>query len=193
MDDRSLIIRSATVPEVATVVEPLVWEYLARTAEHVEQVAGIRLSDEHLAQARADFHGNVSRLLGPRGRLLVAQLDGELVGVGALKPVDGATAEIKRMYVRPGARGLGIGRALFERLLAAARAEHYVTVRLETVRVLTAALAMYRAAGFREVSRFEGSEIAGTDLDPITVFMMCDLDADADADAAPRGRSGPPI
>jgi GNAT superfamily N-acetyltransferase len=98
-------------------------------------------------------------------------------GVGTLKPVDETTAEVKRMYVRPAAQGLGVGRAILARLLQEARAERYATVRLETLRFMTIAQAMYRSFGFVEVAAFDGSEAANTVLEPLTIFMALDLAA----------------
>ena len=113
----------------------------------------------------------------------MARLDDDPVGVGTLKPVDDTTAEIKRMYVRPAAQGLGVGRAILARLVQDARAEGYATVRLETLRFMTTAQAMYRAFGFVEVPRFDGSEAANTALDPFTIAFELDLTA---------ASSGPP-
>jgi GNAT superfamily N-acetyltransferase len=107
----------------------------------------------------------------------VARLGDNPVGVGTLKPVDETTAEIKRMYVRPAAQGLGVGRAIVARLLQDARAEGYATVRLETLRFMTVAQAMYRAFDFVEVEAFDGSEAANTVLEPLTLFMALDLAA----------------
>ena len=106
----------------------------------------------------------------------MARLDGDPVGVGALKPVDGTTAEVKRMYVRPAAQGVGVGRAILTRLVEDARAERYTTVRLETLPFMTTAQAMYRATGFVEGPRFDGSEAANTVLESMTIFMELDLD-----------------
>jgi GNAT superfamily N-acetyltransferase len=114
-------------------------------------------------------------LLGPGGRLVIARHGGEPVGVGALKPVDATTGEIKRMYVRPGAQGLGIGRALLTRLVDDARSEGYAGARLETLPFMTAGLAMYRSFGFVETGSFAGSESSSTGLEPITVFMHLTL------------------
>jgi ribosomal protein S18 acetylase RimI-like enzyme len=101
----------------------------------------------------------------------VARLGDDPVGVGTLKPVGDTTAEIKRMYVRPAAQGRGVGRALLARLLQDGRAEGYTTVRLETLRFMTRAQALYRAFEFVDVARFDGSEVANTVLEPLTIFM----------------------
>jgi GNAT superfamily N-acetyltransferase len=103
--------------------------------------------------------------------LLVAHLDDTPIGVGALKPVDATTAEIKRMYVRPEAQGRGVGRAILARLVREASAEGYATIELETLRFMTTAQAMYRAFGFVDVARFDGSETASTPLDPLTIAL----------------------
>jgi GNAT superfamily N-acetyltransferase len=175
---------------VYDVVDPLLGEYGDWVAEQLARVAGITLTAADLARHHQAFRAELPRLLGPRGRLLVARLDGRPVGVGALKPVDEATAEIKRMFVRPAARGLGVGRALLRRLVQDARAEGYATVRLETLRFMTAARAMYRAAGFVEGARFAGSETAGTPLDPLTIALQLDLAAGHPSAAGVQVRDG---
>jgi DNA-binding MarR family transcriptional regulator/GNAT superfamily N-acetyltransferase len=90
----------------------------------------------------------------PHGLLLVATLDDEPVGCGALLFHDGEPAYIKRMWVSPAVRGLGLGRRLLRELEETAREHGHTTVRLETNRALPEAIAMYRTAGYREVERF---------------------------------------
>jgi GNAT superfamily N-acetyltransferase len=175
---RRLTVAAAAANDVSAVVDPLFREYGAWVAGRLEQDAGISFTDADQARHHDAFRGELPRLLGPRGRLLVARLDDEPVGVGALKPVDDMTAEIKRMYVRPAAQGLGVGRAILAQLVQHARAERYATVRLETLRFMTTAQAMYRDFGFVEVSKFGGSETANTVLDPLTIFMELDLDVE---------------
>jgi GNAT superfamily N-acetyltransferase len=175
---RPLTVANVTTAEVSTVVDPLFGEYGEWVADHLERDAGITSTEADQARHHDAFRAEVPRLLGPRGRLLVARLDEQPVGVGALKPVDDTTAEIKRMFVRPPARGLGVGRAILRRLVGDASAEGYATVRLETLRVMTTARAMYRAFGFAEVGRFDGSETTNTELDPLTIAMELDLAAE---------------
>jgi ribosomal protein S18 acetylase RimI-like enzyme len=168
---RSLHIASVAAAEVPAIVDPLFREYGRWVARQLQDDTGIILTAADLAGHHEAFRAELAGLLGARGRLLVAHLGGESVGVGALKPLDDTTTEIKRMFVRPGSRGRGIGRALLEQLVDDAQDEHYETVRLETLRFMTAAQAMYRAFGFAEVARFEGSETAGTPLEPLTIAM----------------------
>jgi len=88
---------------------------------------------------------------GGRGAFLVAYRGGEPVGCGAVRLLDAATAELKRMYVAPAARGTGLGRRLVEALEAEARALGARRLVLETGTRQTAALALYRATGFHPI------------------------------------------
>ena len=96
----------------------------------------------------------------PAGVFLVALLEGEPVGCGALKFHGDEPAEIKRMWVAESARGLGIGRRLLERLERLAAQAGAVAVRLDTNRTLIEAIAMYRSAGYRAVPRFSDEPFA---------------------------------
>jgi ribosomal protein S18 acetylase RimI-like enzyme/DNA-binding MarR family transcriptional regulator len=96
----------------------------------------------------------------PAGLLLVATLYGEPAGCGALKFHDGAPAEIKRMWVSPAVRGLGLGRRLLAALEERAAAGGARAVRLETNRALDEAIGLYRAAGYREVPAFNSEPYA---------------------------------
>jgi DNA-binding MarR family transcriptional regulator len=111
-------------------------------------------------------------LTPPAGLLLIATLHGEPVGCGALKFHRGAPAEVKRMWVTPGARGLGLGRRLLTELEAHAAARGARTLRLETNRALGEAIGLYRAAGYREVAAFNDEPYAHhwfeKTLDPLT-------------------------
>jgi DNA-binding MarR family transcriptional regulator/GNAT superfamily N-acetyltransferase len=99
-------------------------------------------------------------LTPPAGLLLVARLHGEPVGCGALKFHDGAPAEVKRMWVAPAARGLGLGRRLLAELETHARAHGVRVLHLETNRALAEAIALYRSAGYREVPAFNDEAYA---------------------------------
>jgi DNA-binding MarR family transcriptional regulator/GNAT superfamily N-acetyltransferase len=96
----------------------------------------------------------------PAGEFLVAFLHGEPVGCGALKFHPGAPAEVKRMWVSPAVRGLGLGRRLLAELEAEAARHGVRVLRLETNRTLAEAIAMYRAAGYREVPAFNDEPYA---------------------------------
>ena len=127
--------------------------------------------DAVLAAHQGEFAQELPRLLGPRGRLLVARAGPEVVGAGALKPVDATVAEIKRMYVHPRVRGQGIGRAILERLLADARTIGYQVARLETLIFMREAHALYRSMGFQDIPIFDHSEVSLSGLESLTLFM----------------------
>jgi GNAT superfamily N-acetyltransferase len=148
-------------------------EYLLWCGERLTTDYGVTFDDQDAAVAahHREFTRELPHLLGPRGRLLIARTGPEVVGVGALKPVDAAVAEIKRMYVRPHARGQGIGRAILERLLADARTIGYQVARLETATFMREAHALYRSLGFQDRPIFDGTESGLSGLESLMIFM----------------------
>lgn len=89
----------------------------------------------------------------PRGLTLLAKLHGEPAALGLLK-FHGDWAHLKRMWLSPGLRGLGLGRRLLRTLEQHASDHGIRIVRLETNRALTEAIALYHQAGYREVAAF---------------------------------------
>jgi len=96
----------------------------------------------------------------PAGLLLLATLHGEPVAIGALKLHGDDPAEIKRMWVAPAARGLGLGRRLLAELEARAAQRGAQVLRLETNATLEEAIGLYRSAGYREVPAFNDEAYA---------------------------------
>jgi GNAT superfamily N-acetyltransferase len=97
----------------------------------------------------------------PAGLFLIAMLRGEPVGCGALKFHREQPTELKRMWVASSARGFGVGRQLLEELeRRAVQQGGSSTIRLETNRTLTEAIALYRSAGYREVAAFNDEHYA---------------------------------
>jgi DNA-binding MarR family transcriptional regulator len=96
----------------------------------------------------------------PAGQFFVAYLHGEAIGCGAVKYHAGAPTEIKRMWIAPAARGLGLGRRLLEHLEACALASGARVARIETSAVLTEAVSLYRSAGWVEVPAFNDEPFA---------------------------------
>jgi DNA-binding MarR family transcriptional regulator/GNAT superfamily N-acetyltransferase len=96
----------------------------------------------------------------PAGLFLMATLYSDPVGCGALKFHPGGPAEIKRMWIAPEVRGLGLGRRLLAELEARAAARGVRTLRLETNHTLAEAISLYRSAGFREVAAFNDEPYA---------------------------------
>jgi putative acetyltransferase len=109
------------------------------------------------------------RYARPTGRLLLAA-DGEsILGVAALRALDGADCEMKRLYVRSAGRGLGVGRRLAARLIDEARLAGYRRMLLDTLPSMTEAQALYRSIGFTEIAPYCANPIAGT------LYMAFDL------------------
>lgn len=139
-----------------------------------EYAAGLPESAQ-VSLAHQGFEGEMSSLpgkyAGPAGCIMLARLHGTAVGVVALRPLDlsGVRAgdptpicEMKRMYVKPSARGLGAGRALAAALIDYARAAGYRMMKLDTEPDFSAAIAVYRSLGFSEVPRYNDDPVSCT-------------------------------
>jgi GNAT superfamily N-acetyltransferase len=112
--------------------------------------------DKELAELPGDY-------APPGGRLLLAEFEGRLAGCVALHRIEERTCEMKRLYLRPGFRGMGLGRLLTEGVISQARGIGYQRMRLDTVEpVMQDAVAMYRRFGFREIAPYRVNPMAGT-------------------------------
>jgi len=112
-----------------------------------------------------DFAHELATLPGPyappRGRLLLALLDGVPAGTAAFRPLTEHACEAKRLYVNPRHRGLGLGPALLTRLIAEARAAGYREMFGDTLTSMTSALQMYFQFGFSEVPPYSSNPTPG--------------------------------
>jgi putative acetyltransferase len=98
----------------------------------------------------------------PEGRLLVARSGERAVGCIALRKFETGICAMKRLYVRPEVRGLGLGRTLVDRLIAEARAIGYERMRLDTIgATMQDAIALYRRVGFREIAPYTKIPVEG--------------------------------
>jgi DNA-binding MarR family transcriptional regulator/GNAT superfamily N-acetyltransferase len=126
-------------------------------AEYFRELAG--RFDTGFDPARS-ISADAAELTPPAGIFVVARLGGEAIGCGALKATTRRIGEVKRMWVRADARGLGVGRRLLETLEGHARDFGLATLRLETNRTLAEAQALYRRCGYREVAPFNDEPYA---------------------------------
>jgi GNAT superfamily N-acetyltransferase len=95
-------------------------------------------------------------VLIPRAAFVVAWLNGEAVGCGALRPMPDATcAEVKRMFVKPSARGQGISRKILEKLESLAAEYEYAVVLLETGNLQVEAVSLYQTSGYERTDCYE--------------------------------------
>ncbi|MHB1134884.1 MAG: GNAT family N-acetyltransferase [Chloroflexota bacterium] len=143
----------------------LVEAYDAAALETVRALFG-----EYAASLDFDlcFQGFSAELAGlpgdyapPDGRLFLALARGRPLGCVALRRLDATTAEMKRLFVRRGARGRGLGRALAEAVIGAARAAGYKSLRLDTVPGMVEAGRLYASLGFVEVPAYRYNPIPG--------------------------------
>jgi DNA-binding MarR family transcriptional regulator len=165
------ILEPLTAPERARLltamrdVERLLRATMVRFAVEDPASADARWCIErYFAELEARFDGgfdpslsisaDTRELTPPAGALMIARLGGRPVACGALKFHPDAPAELKRMWVAPGERGIGLGRRLLRELEQHARTQGAKSVRLETNAALTEAIALYRSSGYREVAAF---------------------------------------
>ena len=123
-----------------------------------------------------DFADELAGLPGkyaaPAGALLLARDPAdEAIGCVGLRPLSAGVCEMKRLYVSPDGRGLGLGRALMQAVTDQARRRGYREMRLDTLPTMAAAQGLYRQAGFEEIPPYYDTPVAGT------VFMRLTLAA----------------
>jgi DNA-binding MarR family transcriptional regulator len=111
-------------------------------------------------ELHADDAPAAEEIAPPGGCMLIAHLFGEPVGCGAIRTLEADVAEIKRMWISPEVRGLGVGRRLLAELERAAIARKLRTVRLDTNGSLAEALHLYRTSGYREIPPYNRNPYA---------------------------------
>lgn len=153
--------------------EPRVNFFTPHSAQELEATREIFV--EYAASLSVDlcfqnFEGELSSLpgeyAGPRGALVLAQVNEQVAGCCALRPLDTVdypnAAELKRLYVRKAFRRFGLGRQLAERMLDAARAAGYSCVLLDTLDEMEAARQLYVELGFKEIVPYYHNPLPGS-------------------------------
>lgn len=131
-------------------VRRLCWAYRSHLANSSEIDARITETFYPEPKYRALMDGLAQAHARPRGIILLAERDGRAVGCGMTHALAHDTAEVKRVFVDPQARGAGVARKLMEALMAQARADGFARMVLDTSVNLGPARALYAAMGFRE-------------------------------------------
>lgn len=129
----------------------LIVEYLSWLNNHVKLTYNFGF--DIAAMVGSDMNDS-SKFSPPRGRFYLALVENKVAGVGCLKEIDNDTGELQRMYVLPAFRGMGIGRAILDRLMHDARVIGYSKLKLESLEFLHEAHALYRSAGFKEIKPY---------------------------------------
>jgi putative acetyltransferase len=153
-------------------------EIAIENPEQPEVAALLESSDAYMASlypAESNHLLDIASLQRPEVTFLVARVDGRALGCGAVVNSGQGWAEVKRMFVSPGARGQKLGRRLLDKIESVAAERGATLLRLETGGRQPEALELYRSAGFVEVGPF-GTYLA----DPLSIFMEKPL--------APRAR-----
>ncbi len=101
-----------------------------------------------------ELAGLPGQYLPPRGGAWIARVDGKVAGCIALRPIDDGVCEMKRLWVRPDFRGLGLGRRLAEASIRAAREAGYRAMCLDTLGQMSEAHALYESLGFVEIPAY---------------------------------------
>jgi DNA-binding MarR family transcriptional regulator len=154
LDHADRLVRAATVS--LDLVDP------GSEAAHTAVAAYLRELDETFEEGfdASEAAGDEQTMGGATGRFVVARSDGTVAGCGGLQPLADGAAEIKRMWVHPDWRGVGLAGRLLRRLEQEAAGLGHRVVRLDTNRALTDAIAMYRAAGYLEIPRYNDNPYA---------------------------------
>jgi ribosomal protein S18 acetylase RimI-like enzyme len=141
----------ATTPSDIALIRALLVEYQKRL--------GVDLSFQNFDAEVRSLPGDYAP---PAGRLLLALHDATAVGCVALRAAGGARCEMKRLFVRPGTRGLGVGRALVVRVVEEARAAGYAEMVLDTLPTMVDAQRLYERFGFRDIAAYRPNPVDGT-------------------------------
>ncbi len=136
--------------------------FQATIPEHIEEVRSLFLEYGNslgFSLCFQSFDEELKTLPGaygpPSGRLLLARNADHAAGCIALRKLQPGICEMKRLYVRPADRGLGLGRMLVERVIVEARTMGYERMRLDTVAsAMQDAIALYRKMGFQEIAPY---------------------------------------
>lgn len=136
-------------------------DYVKYTLEELEEVRNIFIEYSEFLQVDLcfqDFEKELQTLhqvyASPQGCIILAKQNGQTLGCIALKSIAEGICEMKRLYVRPEARGMGLGRKLVEELMSFARKSAYVSMKLDTVSKLKEAISLYRSIGFIETTPY---------------------------------------
>jgi GNAT superfamily N-acetyltransferase len=144
-------IRSAEFPRDLDTVRELFREYV--------EGLGVDLSFQSFEEEVGALPGKYAP---PRGRLLLAWSDAQPVGCVAMRPIDEVRCEMKRLFVRPQARGTQLGRRLAERICQEAREAGYSRICLDTLATMTSAQKLYESLGFAPIEPYVFNPLPGT-------------------------------
>jgi GNAT superfamily N-acetyltransferase len=147
-----------TLPAIEHAAGPGDIEAVRRLFLEYQESLGVDLCFQGFDREVAELPGDYTP---PAGRLLVARDDGVTVACVALRRLDAETCEMKRLYVRPSHRGLGLGRALAEAVISEARQIGYERMRLDTLPSMGEAAVLYEHLGFSDIEPYTENPVPG--------------------------------
>jgi len=143
-------IKQAQTPGEIAAVRLLFREY--------EAFLGVDLCFQNFEDELASLPGKYAP---PDGGLLIALSKDNTLGCVAMRRMDAETCEMKRLFVKPEARGTGLGKQLAQEIIALARERDYSVMRLDTLDRLAEAMCLYEAIGFRQTDPYYDNPLPG--------------------------------
>jgi GNAT superfamily N-acetyltransferase len=152
----------ATGPADLDQVRSLLRAYAGEWGESIAEALCLQGFESELASLPG-------RYAPPAGRLLLARDDARVIGCVGLRDLGDGLCEMRRLYVAPDCRGLGVGRGLVGEVIGWARRAGYARMRLDSTPGMAAALSLYRSLGFLEIPRYHDDPVHGA------VYLELDL------------------
>ncbi len=141
---------------------------IAQTVEDYREARTLLREYEAASEVDLCFQGfeeeveTLERMYGPPGgKFLLVRTGDATAGGVALRDLGGGICEMKRLYLRPGFRGCGLGRRCAERIVREAREMGYASMRLDTLPSMQEAIALYRSMGFVEIDPYTDNPVLG--------------------------------
>jgi putative acetyltransferase len=150
--------RDSDMLELVQPDSPQLWEVARRLVQEYAASLNFDLCFQGFA---GELEALASEYGPPGGHFVLANWSGESVGCGGLRPLEGSACEMKRLYVVPTHRGLGIGQAVAEALIVRARQTGYTMMFLDTLPSMVAAQHVYQALGFTPAGAYRHNPLPG--------------------------------
>lgn len=146
-------------------------QYIDWVASMLQSQCNIFLKPAEIDEFHDDFISDWELFSGDRGRFYLLCVEGMEAGIGGIKPISNAVAELKRLYIVESYRGRGNGKTILSRLIKDAEDLGYQKIQLETLAFMKTAIRLYESFGFQKSAPFMGSEGKKHGIDRHEYFM----------------------
>ena len=168
MDTRIFQYKESHLGEIKVILN----EYLSFIAKNLIKTPwNFNLDIEHELNFTMN---NLDKFTEPDGRLLLAEVDGEIAGTISLRKIREDAGEIKRMYVKPKFRGKKLGNLLIEEVIEISQGNDFSKLYLDTAHFMSSAITLYKKFGFNETTSYPESVIPKGLIDKM-IFMVKEL------------------